>query len=49
VTWADEPGPWFRMHIRRANPGADVSGAMARGRQLLKEAADDPTRNRPRR
>lgn len=45
VTWADEPGPWFRMHLERANPGADVSGALARGRQLLAEAAADPTRN----
>jgi len=44
VTWADEPGPWFRMQIKRANPGADVSGAMARGRQLLAEVAADPTR-----
>jgi len=44
VTWADEPGPWFRMQIRRANPGADVSGAMARGRDLLAEIAADPTR-----
>jgi hypothetical protein len=44
VTWADEPGPWFRMHIERANPDADVSGAMARGRQLLAEVAADPTR-----
>jgi hypothetical protein len=43
ATWADEPGPWFRMRIRRANPGADVSGAMARGRRLLAEAAADPT------
>lgn len=44
VTWADEPGPWFRMRIERANPGADVSAAMARGRQLLAEIAADPTR-----
>jgi hypothetical protein len=45
VTWADEPGPWFRMHIKRANPGTDVSGALARGRRVLEEAAADPTRN----
>jgi len=44
VTWSDEPGPWFRMWIERANPGADVDGAMARGRALLAEAAADPTR-----
>ena len=44
VTWADEPGPWFRMWIERANPGADVSGALARGRALLAEIAADPTR-----
>lgn len=44
VTWADEPGPWFRMQIRRANPGADVSGALARGRRLQAEIAADPTR-----
>ena len=44
VTWSDEPGPWFRMWIERANPGADVSAAMARGRSLLAEAAADPTR-----
>jgi len=43
VTWSDEPGPWFRMQIERANPGADVSGAMERGRALLTEAAADPT------
>lgn len=48
VTWADEAGPWFRMHIRRANPGADISEAMARGRRLLEEAAADPTRTRTR-
>ncbi len=45
AVWGDEPGPWFRMEIERANPGADVSGAMARGRALLAEIADDPTRN----
>jgi len=44
VTWADEPGPWFRMRLRRANPGADVSGALARGRRLQAEIAADPTR-----
>jgi hypothetical protein len=44
VTWSDEPGPWFRMWIKRANPGADVSEAMARGRELLREVAADPTR-----
>ena len=43
VTWADEPGSWFKMQIRRANPGADVSEALERGRQLLQEAAADPT------
>jgi hypothetical protein len=43
ATWADEPGPWFKMRIDRGNPGADVSGAMARGRALLTEAAKDPT------
>ena len=48
VTWSDEPGPWFRMWIERANPDADVSGAMARGRTLLAEVAADPTRQ-PRR
>ena len=42
VTWSDEPGPWFRMWIERANPGADVSSAMARGRTLLAQAAADP-------
>ncbi len=47
VTWSDEPGPWFRMWIERANPGADVSGALARGREVLAAAAADPTR-RPR-
>jgi len=44
VSWADEPGPWFRMRIDRANPGADVAAAMERGRRLLAEAAVDPTR-----
>lgn len=44
ASWANEPGPWFRMEIRRANLGADVSGALARGRALLAEAAADPTR-----
>jgi hypothetical protein len=44
VTWADEPGPWFRMQIRRANPGVDTSGALARGRRLQAEIAADPTR-----
>jgi hypothetical protein len=43
VTWADEPGPWFKIDIRRANPGADVSAALARGRRLVAEAATDPT------
>ncbi len=47
VTWTDEPGPWFRMHIDRANPGADVSAALARGRAVLAAAAADPIR-RPR-
>jgi hypothetical protein len=47
VTWADEPGPWFRMQIRRANPGADVSAALARGRRLQAEVAADPTRRAP--
>ena len=47
VTWVDEPGPWFRMRIQRANPGADVSGALARGRSLLAETAADPTRRSP--
>lgn len=47
VTWADEPGPWFRMRIRRANPGVDVSGALERGRRLLAEVAADPTRRPP--
>ena len=47
VTWSDEPGPWFRMWIERANPGADVSSAMVRGRTLLAQATADPTR-RPR-
>ena len=47
VTWTDEPGPWFRMWLSRANPGADVSAALARGRALLAEVAADPTR-RPR-
>ncbi len=49
VTWSDEPGPWFRMHIKRANPGADVGPAMARGRALLAEVAADPTRRPTRR
>jgi hypothetical protein len=44
ATWANEPGPWFRMEIQRANLGADVSGALTRGRALLAEAAADPTR-----
>jgi len=44
VTWADEPGPWFRLWIQRANPGADVAPAMGRGRALLAELAADPTR-----
>jgi hypothetical protein len=44
VTWSDEPGPWFRFWIERANPDADVTGAMARGRSLLAEIAADPTR-----
>lgn len=43
ATWADEPGPWFKMRIDRANPDTDVSHAMARGRRLLDEAAADPT------
>lgn len=43
VTWADEPGPWFKMRIERDHPGVDVSGAMARGRELLRQAAADPT------
>jgi hypothetical protein len=43
VSWADEPGPWFRMRIERANPGADVSGAMSRARESLRQAAADPT------
>jgi hypothetical protein len=47
VTWADEPGPWFRMQLRRANPGADVSAALARGRRLQAEIAADPTRRAP--
>ncbi len=44
VSWGDEPGPWFKMRILRANPGADVSAAMDRGRRLLAEVAADPTR-----
>ena len=44
VTWSDEPGPWFRMWIERANPGCDVAGALSRGRALLEQAAADPTR-----
>lgn len=47
VTWADERGPWFRMHIRRANPDADVADALARGRAVLEAAAADPTRRAP--
>ena len=47
VTWSDEPGPWFRMWIERANPDADVSAAVARGRSLLAEVAADPTRRSP--
>jgi hypothetical protein len=47
VTWADEPGPWFRMQIRRANPGMDVSDALERGRRLQAEIAADPTRRPP--
>jgi len=43
VTWTDEPGPWFRMQIKRANPGADVSDAMSRGHRLVADAAADPT------
>ncbi|MEX1335166.1 MAG: DUF6544 family protein, partial [Candidatus Limnocylindrales bacterium] len=44
VSWSDEPGPWFRMWIARANPDADVSGAMERGRTLLAQVDADPTR-----
>jgi hypothetical protein len=44
VRWSDEPGPWFKMWIQRANPGADVSAAMSRGRAVLAAAAADPTR-----
>jgi len=44
VTWSDEPGPWFRMWIKRANPGADVAETIARGRALLADVAADPTR-----
>ena len=47
VTWSDEPGPWFRMWIERANPDADVSAAVGRGRNLLTEVAADPTRRSP--
>jgi hypothetical protein len=49
VAWADEPGPWFRMWIERANPGADVSEAMARGRALLADVAGNPMGIGPRR
>jgi hypothetical protein len=44
VSWSDEPGPWFRMWIDRANPDADVSDALARGRALLAQVDADPTR-----
>lgn len=44
ATWSDDPGPWFRMWIERANPDADVSEAMARGRDLLAGVDADPTR-----
>ena len=41
VTWADEPGPWFRMEIRRADPGADVAEAIDRGRRVVADARAD--------
>ena len=44
VTWSDEPGPWFKMWITRANPDSDVSGAIGRGRELLAQVDADPTR-----
>ena len=44
VRWSDEPGPWFRMWIARANPDADVSRAIDRGRRLLAQVDADPTR-----
>lgn len=44
ATWSDEPGPWFRLWIRCANPDADVSGAIGRGRELLAQVHADPTR-----
>jgi hypothetical protein len=42
VTWADEPGPWFVMDIRRANPGADISDALERGRAVAQAVVEDP-------
>lgn len=44
VAWSDEPGPWFRMWIERANPDADVSDAMSRARAQLSAIQADPIR-----